>query len=320
LNELHAAFAPLDSLLDAWAVGPALAAYAPPTGTINATLLVDTPGGAYALRAYLRADADGIAREHGLIAHAAHRGLPAVAPLPLPDGVTALERSGLRYALFPHAPGQQVGRAELGHAHAAAMGRCLAELHGALVDAPPQLARARPLEFDRAATLALIERYLELAHGDTLLMRHLEGQRHHLQANEGPAEGLESLPQQVIHGDFTETNLFFADGAVSAIIDWENNYVAPRAWEVVRTLDLVFGFDPALCAAFATGYGERARLRLAELDRAAAAYGQMRAHDLWIFDAILVRGDRRPRRFINHAGFLPIQPRWQALRPHLSAR
>lgn len=313
----HPAFADTDALLAAWGAGYALTAHQPPTGTINATLLLETPAGAFVLRAYLRADAATILREHHLIAHAAARGAPAVAPLPLPDGATFLERAGLLYALFPRARGQQLARGELGSAAATAMGRGLAELHAALADAPFHLARARSFEHDTPATLATIARYLELARGDELLVRHLEGQRGYLEAGGDHGSSLDGLPRQVIHGDYTETNLFFADGRVSAVIDWENNYVAPRAWEVLRTLHLAFDFEPVRCQAFVAGYRECEPLTLDELDQAAAAYGQMRAHDLWIFEAVLVRGDPRPRRFLDPAGFRPVLPRWATLRPLL---
>lgn len=52
-------------------------------------------------------------------------------------------------------------------------------------------------------------------------------------------EDLSSLEQQVIHGDYQEINLFFEDGKVSAVIDWDQSYVAPRASEVVQTLHYV---------------------------------------------------------------------------------
>lgn len=42
-------------------------------------------------------------RERAVIAHVRARGLPAVAPLSLPNGHTIHERDGRFYALFPRA-------------------------------------------------------------------------------------------------------------------------------------------------------------------------------------------------------------------------
>jgi homoserine kinase type II len=266
------------------------------------------------LRAYLRADAAGIAREHRLIQHAALRGVPAIAPISCTGGATTLEHVGLHYALFPKARGQQHQRAELTPVEAAAMGRCLAELHLALADAPPRLARTRIHPLNREHTLAAITRLLEQAADEALLVRHLQGQRTYLQSSDTAPVNLSGLPHQIIHGDFTESNLFFEHNMVSAVIDWENSYVAPRAWEVARTIHLAFHFAPALCVAFVAGYRSLCGLTLSELDLAARAYAQMRDHDLWMIEAVLVRGDPRPRRFLHPSGFQPVLPHWIELR------
>jgi homoserine kinase type II len=149
-----------------------------------------------------------------------------------------------------------------------------------------------------------------------LLLRHLGGQRAYLERAEVRADTLDDLPYQVIHGDYTDANLFFADGAVCAIIDWENSAIAPRAWEILRVLHVVFDFDPARCQAFIIGYRQRQLLPLDELYRVAATYGVMRAHDLWLLTAI-VGGNQRLRRFLHPAGFQPVAPRWAALRAQL---
>jgi homoserine kinase type II len=313
---LHPSLADADSILAAWGVGPILAAHTPASGSINATLLLTAPGGAYALRAYLHADAAGVAREHALIAHAASRGIPAVRPIALPDGATTLACGGWIYALFPQASGAQIAQAALQPGHAAAMGQTLAALHLALADAPAMLERPRRFAFDRAATLAQIAALRARAAGDPLLLRHLDDQRTYLEHLVDQRPSLADLAHQVIHGDYQESNLFFADGRVRAIIDWENSYLAPPAWEVVRTLHLVFTFEPAPSRAFVEGYRQLLPLDAADLDQAATVYGAMRAHDLWLLTAIL-NGNERLRRFLGPSGFQPVAPRWAALRDQL---
>jgi Ser/Thr protein kinase RdoA (MazF antagonist) len=128
----------------AWGVGAIRAAALPDAGTVNRTVLLTTARGRFALRGYRHRDRGPVDREHALIAYAAARGVPAVAPLPLPGGGTVLERGGRCFALFPWAVGRQVARADVGAAEAAAMGAALGRLHLALRGFPPAGLPRRP--------------------------------------------------------------------------------------------------------------------------------------------------------------------------------
>jgi homoserine kinase type II len=307
--------------LGAWPIGAVRSLAEPPSGAINRTLLVAAERGDYVLRGYRHRERGPVEREHALIAYARERGVPAVAPLPLPGGGTILERGGRFYALFPRAPGRQIDRAELDPAAAAAMGRALAELHRALACYPLAQVASRSFAVDRAATLAGLAR-LEAAVVaaaapepiDQHVLRQLRERRGWLDRAAPPAGALEEHPWQAIHGDYQETNLFFAGGAVSAIIDWDQAYAAPRAWEVVRALHLALRFIPALCDAFLAGYRAALPLPDAELDHVAAHYCWLRAHDLWMYNAIYVERDERLRRFLEPGGFVPLSERWAAWR------
>lgn len=85
---------------------------------------------------------------------------------------------------------------------------------------------------------------------------------------------------------------------------------------MVRALHLVFGFEPQRSRAFLAGYRQLRPLDTTELDQAAAVYGAMRAHDLWVITAIL-SGDDRPLRFLAPSGFQAVAPQWAALRDQL---
>lgn len=103
-----------------------------------------------------------------------------------------------------------------------------------------------------------------------------------------------------------------------AIIDWDQTYLAPRAWEIVRTLDLVCKFGVESCRAFLAGYRAHAPLDPAELDLAAMCYGLMRAHDLWLYQAIYFEGNDRVRKFVAPGQFEPLVDRWEQLKEHLA--
>ena len=319
------------AIATAWDVGDVAEATVPDTGTVNHTVLLTTSRGRFVLRGYRHHDREPVEREHAVIAHVRTRGLPAVAPLPLPGGHTIYERDGRFYALFPWAVGRQVGRVALGTREAAAMGTCLARLHRALGDFPtgqvpiPRRAQA----FTRSATLSRIGELVSVvragAAADPLaptVLARLAGQRAHVETlpdAAGPEFG--GLAEQVIHGDYQESNLFFTnhgpshDCTISAIIDWDQTYLAPRAREVMRTLELVFGFEPTKCRHFLRAYRAEQPLPLEELDVAAAAYDTLTSHSLWVYEALYVEGNRRVARFLEGSGaFVPVAERWRRVR------
>jgi len=308
-------------LLSAWTIGQVHSIATPETGTINRTLLVEAAGGSYVLRAYRHAERAPVEREHAAIAHVGMRGLPAVAPIALPGGTTILERDGRCYALFPRAPGRQLTRGQLTPGDFAAMGAFLARAHAALQSFPLGQAARRDFAIDRAATLAEIE-HLEAAIRarpaldafDETVLGQLAGRRDWIaRAAFEQMPDLGALEQQLIHGDYQQTNLFFAEGRVVAIIDWDQTYVAPREWEIARALDLICNFELEPCRAFLAGYRAQARLDPAALDLAATGYALMRAHDLWLYQAIYRDRNQRVRGFVAHGPFVPLAERWTAL-------
>ncbi len=125
---------------------------------------------------------------------------------------------------------------------------------------------------------------------------------------------LSHLEQQVLHGDYQETNLFFKDEKISAIIDWDQSYVAPRAWEIVRTLHYALNLEEVFCRAFLDAYRRVLPLMQAELEVAATAYGWKRAHDLWQYEELYLKGNQRVRAFFQpNERFVPFAERWAML-------
>jgi len=304
-----------------WGMGALLEARQPDTGTVNRTVELMTDQGRFVLRGYRHLKSEPITREHRVIAHVRSQGMPAVAPIPLPGGDALLELDGRYYSLFPWAAGRQVRREDIGPDEAAAMGACLARLHVALstfpVDQVPIPRRAA--SFSRDATLGSIDE-LEAKIGDAVLtdplastvLERLAGQRAYVArlADGGLGTGA-ALPAQVVHGDFQDTNLFFEGGAITGIIDWDQTHLAARASEIIRTFDLVFGFEQERCLQFSRAYRAEQPLALEELDAAAAAYDIKAAHGLWVYEELYVHGNRRVARFLEGSGpFLPPAERW----------
>lgn len=317
----------LTTLCQIWQLPPILSTWNPDSGSVHQTLLLATATGNYALRAY-RYDAQDrwrIVCEHTLIAYVRAQGLPAIAPLPLSNGETILEYKGRYYALYPFATGQQVPRGTVAGLEIAAMGSFLGELHRALRNYSGEHVPTRSFNFDLSTTLSRIDGVenairsrLELTEEDIEALERLEQQRRWLmRAQSVSMTSLEQLEQQVLHGDYQETNLFFQDGRVSAIIDWDQTYCAPRAWEVVRTLHYTFALEARACHSFLTAYRCVMPLTQAELDVAAAAYGWFRAHDVWQYEELYLRDNPRIRNFMARGRFVPFVEQWAQLQDML---
>ena len=314
--------AALRDLLCSWPIGTVRSVTRPTSGTVNQTFLIATDTGRYVLRSYRHREPEPVIREHAVIAHVRAADLPAIAPLPLLDGKTVLAVDGRFHALFPLAPGGQCERAALGPDEAAAMGDCLGRLHRALSSLPPQWAAPRSFATDRGGTLARIARLEATIRARPQLAAHdhgalvwLHGQREWIERHDAdPHDLLASLEWQVIHGDYQETNLFFLAGRVSAVIDWDQTYLAPRAWELQRTMHYAFAFSLRLCGPFLAAYRSIMPTTLDDLDRAALAYAQKIGHDLWIHEEYYHQGNERVRRFFQPGGFVSPGEQWRALR------
>jgi Ser/Thr protein kinase RdoA (MazF antagonist) len=320
----------IDELGQAWKLAPALATRKPTTGTIHQTLLIETASGNYVLRTYRYPCEERwrVEAEHALIAYACLQKLPAIAPLPLPNGETILVHEGRIHALFPFAPGYQARRGHLTTGEIVALGTFLAQMHLALHDYPQDKTALRFFSIDHQATLAKIAEIEatilarpEPDHLDLHVVDRLRQRKAWLETTQLPDEAaFEQLEQQVIHGDYQETNLFFMNDAVSAVIDWDQAYPAPRPWEVIRALHYVFGFDPAPCHLFLEAYRQVMPLYSEELDIAAEVYSWIRTHDMWLYQEYYLQGNQRVYQFFSEKDFTPLIERWKALQYALKAQ
>ncbi|MBC8076060.1 MAG: phosphotransferase, partial [Chloroflexales bacterium] len=109
---------------------------------------------------------------------------------------------------------------------------------------------------------------------------------------------------------YHERNIFFDQGEVSAVIDWEQALFAPRGWELLRTLVFVWDLALAESVAFLEAYQQVYPLPLTELDLAARWFAWSRGHNLWVYQAVYLEGNQRARPLIGAGGFAPLEPRW----------
>jgi len=305
----------VDDIIGEWGLR-AIGIAVPEAGTMNEVYLVTTVSGRVVFRGHRRRDRRRVELEHEVMAHARGMGLPVPATIPTPGGDLVVERGGRYFSLFEHARGRHVPRVRLGEAHAKAMGRTLGALHRALRSFRPADAPRAQHHRDVPAVLRRIDVLLDRV--DTI--EHPEAEDHwareRLATRATWLQEHVDLPSptgdetQMVHGDYQDSNLFFGQGEVSGIIDWDKAELRAPGEEVVRAMHLSLKLDVGLCQAFLAAYRPIADLPSRQLDQAVATYSHDRACDLWLYETIYQDGDDRPRRFITPGRFTPFIDQW----------
>lgn len=315
-----------ESILRQWTNDGLVDVRLPVSGTINDVRIVTTDHRRYVLRIYRHQEQERLEREHAVVRWVYERGIPAVQPIPLPNGQTFLSQEGRLVTLLPFIEGRQVARSELSRGEIAEMGRFLGRLHGLLAECPIGSIPALRIDLDREKTMAEIDQLLvqiqsidQKTETDYYSLTRLQSRREWLERRSSDGHVItDTEDAHPLHGDYQETNVFFKGDRICGVIDWDKIYVAPPAWEVIRTLDLMLRFASVGCQTFIDGYRSEHRLTMEELDEAATMYGLMRAYDLWLPKEIYELGNDRVRQFVKSGHFIPIEERWRRLRDNLN--
>lgn len=310
-------------LADHWDVGVVQSVVIPQTGTINTIRVLTTDKGRFVLRVYRHHILERIETEYRIVTWVAEKGIPAVVPLTTRDGENFVEYEGQFVTLLPFAVGKQIARDQLQVCDVHVMGRLLGRLHRVLETFPSENMSPVWVKIEPVGTLEGIDRLEGVIRAiknpqetDEYALSQLISRREWLLGREvEDVSGLFELPYQVVHGDFQETNVFFDEGEVSAIIDWDRVYTAPTVWEIVRALHLMLRFDLDHSVAFLKAYRETHAFSMDDLDVAVHCYGLHRAYELWLFEEIYDYGNDRLRQFVYPGEFVPIAEEWARVRP-----
>jgi len=256
-------------------------------GRMNRHWRIDAAGASYVLRRYvdLRSDA-AIAYEHEMLRRAAGARWPVAHPIAI-NGASWVAHGGHRYALFPHMPGAPARR------HDPRLlrmnGRLLARLHadmahttsagqrdgwGRIWEEPPgrdapfnDSLRRFGAEHRELASAVRRERYRSLRELARL--------------------GYGDLPDGFVHFDFHHDNVFFDDGRLTALLDFDSVHLDARIADIGSTIANDCAEPPAeiapdagLIRAFVGGYMEQAPLDERELR---LIVPMLRAYRVWGF-------------------------------------
>jgi homoserine kinase type II len=201
------------AIAEGFALGQVLRWRAIAAGTINSNFEVDTERGRFFVRVNEGKAVGDVAWEAELVAALAARGVPAPVPL-VADGARYLRYRGHLVSVFPWRAGAHRGSAEVTAGDAAAVGDVLARIHLAALDHPP-----RSSIYDHAhirARFAAIR-----GHRDPALAEAIQTLADELAWLEGQAPVRAAATSGVIHGDLFRDNVLFDDGALVAVLDFE---------------------------------------------------------------------------------------------------
>ena len=157
-----------------------------------------------------------------------NHGVPTATPIELTDGSRIVVRDGVAWTLLPHMPGGHLGSDK---ASLESLGATMARMH--------EVPEADCFPRDFRMGWPLFERMYELAEETSGWTEFLVA----LREEEGRLRGQipDGLPQGILHGDLFPDNVI-GDGEVAAILDLEEAWVGPCAFDLVMAF-VGFGWD-----------------------------------------------------------------------------
>ncbi len=183
-------------------------------------------------------------------------GVPVVLPLPTKSGVTYVKLGKDAYALFPYINSKQVVNGhELNTQQIQNVARMLAHMHGLSRQRLPKVASVGVTPWSAGYVKKLKQDFVLGANEMLAIIRAKKRKtQFDLQAERGLVLKLRLLNDMPIafnmrklgkphflHGDFHQRNVFFnPDNTVSHVFDFEKSDIQPRAFEVVRSINIIF--------------------------------------------------------------------------------
>jgi len=242
-------------------------------GCVNSNFAVSAAGTRYFLRINEGKDEADVRYESELVEALADVGVPTPAPLRARGGEPFVLDAGRFVSLFPWIEGVHREPEEVSVADAGAVGAALAGLHVAGASLSERFRRASRYRFEDV--VARFESFR--GSDDPELVPAIRAIEEEIAWQESGRAARESVACGVIHGDLFTDNVFFRDGALVALIDFEQASSGSLAYDLAVCVDAWCfreDFDPALVGALVAGYGAVRPLAGGEID---ALYAETRA-------------------------------------------
>lgn len=279
-------------------------------GTINSNFSVQTEQGRFFLRVNEGKTLEDVAWEAQLLDWLARHGFPTPAPLLSDEGAGYLSLQGKLLTLFPWCSGHHLVAGEVTPAHAALLGKSLAQLHRLGALAPPTWRRTSIYD-----QIHLQQRFESiLARREPALERAISALSQAMEQAEAAAPLRRASSETLIHGDLFRDNVLWDGARLVAILDFEQASRGTIAYDLAVCLnDWCWNRAPRpkLVAALLAGYVSERPLSAA--DRAALPVevraAAMRFTITRLTDVYLARVDNPEKDFRD---FLARLEAWQS--------
>lgn len=225
-------------------------------GVLSNNYIVQAGGVKYFLKHYRVAVAGRVQDVHQAKQIFYKHGVPVVLPLTTKSGVTYVKLGKDAYALFPYINRKAIVNGyELNVQQVQSMARMLAHMHSLSRQRLPKVASAGITPWSASYVNKLKQDFVLCANEILAIIRAKKKKTlFDLQAERGlllKLQLLSDIPSafdlrklgklHFLHGDFHQRNVFFnPDNTVSHVFDFEKSDIQPRAFELIRSIYIMF--------------------------------------------------------------------------------
>jgi len=236
----------------------------------------------------------------------AENDIPIISPIRTKSGETFFEFENRFYALFPFVEEKVIEAKDLSLKSIKSIARMLAKIHLLSKNGFPKLTEDRTNIFNKEKCLKLGKKLLKITEEkaerddfDNLALEVINFKLDLIEKNTITFDSLDLSFDHLIHGDFHEMNLFYEkNGEVKYVYDVEKATVAPRAYEIARSLDYICltdfkdkNFKKA--QEFIKSYRSVYPISDEEFKKGYLFYEMKRIHNFWIEEAHYLDDNKR---------------------------
>ncbi|NQV89518.1 MAG: phosphotransferase [Parcubacteria group bacterium] len=240
-----------------------------------------------------------------------NEGIPVIMPILNRHEETTFFFEGTWWGVFPFIDGDTCSSKELTTGHATQLGNMLGNIHKIGLtcnkeDAQPIILWNKSIFVSEKLALEYVyEREANKRDVETTAIQNLHLQKNFILNNPNSVAELRPENDCLIHGDFTHNNVFFThDGRVQSVYDLDKTCVAPRGYEVARSI-LITCFDHGwdeksfkLSDAFLRSYLAICPMSFEEFSHGFNIYVTHFMHTTWLEKKVILYKSKRHEPFI----------------------
>jgi len=267
----------------------------------------------YFLKQYRKFDEDRLKEIHNVKSFFNEGGVPVILPIKNKNGRSYFNFEGAYYSMFPFIDGLHLGRKNLSKEACKNLGEMLAKIHLQGKKQHPEVMK-RQSRFEKSKFFRQLEKVLpfiekdkeksnfgKLAHQSILLKKSI------IESNKETEESVALPYDHLIHGDYHNNNVFFdKENNVTHVFDWEKTMIAPRVFELVRSMCYTFfdgefeedNFERALI--YLSAYNYLYPISQDEIRRGIIMYFITKSQTLWIENTHYLDGSSRVDLFLEN--------------------